>query len=234
MAFSEAQSSARRAVASRSARSLQAVGADIIVLRHRFVGAPHLLSSQLKIPVVTAGDGINEHPTQALLDMLTLRDNLGDLAGKTVSIVGDVKHSRVARSNCFALSKMGARVIVAGPGTLCPEALSALGVIVVSDVDEALAQSDAAMILRIQRERIGPTLLPSESEYRSLYGLNRERLARHPELLVLHPAPMNRGVEIDDEVADAGQSLIFNQMANGVFIRMSCLYEVALGAGVAS
>jgi aspartate carbamoyltransferase catalytic subunit len=155
--------------------------------------------------------------------------------GKTVAIVGDVKHSRVARSNCFALSKMGANVVVAGPGTLCPDSLSALGVSVAHTIDEALEVADAAMILRIQRERIGPAMLPSESEYRALYGLSRERLNRYPNLVVLHPAPMNRGVEIDDEVADAGQSVIFTQMSNGVFIRMSCIYEVATrsGTGVA-
>jgi aspartate carbamoyltransferase catalytic subunit len=227
LSFSEAQSSSRKGESLLdSARSLQAVGADAIVLRHRYVGAPHLLASELNVPVVNAGDGINEHPTQGLLDLLTLRDHLGDLKGKTVAIVGDVLHSRVARSNCFALTKLGARVVVAGPGTLCPDDLRALGVTVVHTIDDALAVADALMVLRIQRERIGRSMLPAESEYRRFYGLSRARLAAYPDLLVLHPAPMNRGVEIDDEVADAGQSAIFTQMQNGVFIRMSCLVEV--------
>ena len=227
LSFSEAQSSSRKGESLLdTARSLQAVGADAIVLRHRYVGAPHLLASELDVPVVNAGDGINEHPTQGLLDLLTLRDHFGDLSGKTVGIVGDVQHSRVARSNCFALSKLGAKVVVAGPGTLCPDALEALGVTVVHTIDDALPLVDALMVLRIQRERIGPSMLPAESEYRRLYGLSRERLSGYPDLLVLHPAPMNRGVEIDDEAADAGQSAIFTQMENGVFVRMSALVEV--------
>jgi aspartate carbamoyltransferase catalytic subunit len=184
----------------------------------------------LDVPVINAGDGINEHPTQALLDLLTLRDHFGEISGKTIAIVGDVQHSRVARSNCFALTKLGAKVVVAGPGTLCPDALGALGVSVLHTIDDALEVADALMVLRIQRERIGPSMLPAESEYRRIYGLSRARLAAHPDLLVLHPAPMNRGVEIDDEVADAGQSVIFTQMENGVFVRMSCLLEVLSNA----
>ncbi|TNE89149.1 MAG: aspartate carbamoyltransferase catalytic subunit [Deltaproteobacteria bacterium] len=204
-----------------TARTVVAAGADAIVIRHKQVGGAHFLASRLSVPVINAGDGIHEHPTQGLLDALTLRDALGTLEGKTVAIVGDIRHSRVARSNCFALPKLGARVLLAGPGTLCPPELAALGVEVRRNIDDVLDEADAIMLLRIQRERIGGALLPSIDEYRRFYGLDVERLQRRPELVVLHPAPMNRGVEVAHEVADSHQSHVFRQMENGVYVRMA-------------
>lgn len=212
-----------------TARTLKAVGVSTFVVRHKQVGAPHLLADRLGVPVINAGDGINEHPTQALLDALTLRDRLGDLSGRTIAIVGDVRHSRVARSNCYLLTRLGATVLMAGPGTLCPPDMEALGVEVVPELEHALARADAVMMLRIQRERLGVAMLPSDREYARLYGLTAERLAAaRPGTLVMHPAPMNRGVEITDDVADGGTSVVFDQVANGVAVRMACL-ERALG-----
>lgn len=211
-----------------TARTVVAAGSDAIVIRHKQVGGAHFLASRLGVPVINAGDGINEHPTQGLLDALTLRDALGGLEGKTVAIVGDIRHSRVARSNCHALPKLGARVLLAGPGTLCPPELEALGVEVRGGIDEVLEEADAIMLLRIQRERIGGAVLPSTDEYRRFYGLDAARLLRHPELVILHPAPMNRGVEVAHEVADSPQSHVFRQMENGVFVRMA-VFRRALG-----
>lgn len=214
-----------------TARTLRSIGAEAFVLRHRRVGAPHLLAQRLGAPVINAGDGIDEHPTQALLDALTLRDRLGDLAGCTVAIVGDVRHSRVARSNCFLLTRLGARVLMAGPGTLCPPGMEALGIEVVPSVDDAVRQADAVMMLRIQRERLGQAMLPSDREYASLFGLDADRLARaRPGTLVMHPAPMNRGVEITDDVADGAASVVFDQVANGVAVRMACIERALEGA----
>ncbi len=214
-----------------TARTLKSVGAEAFVLRHKKVGAPHLLARRLGAPVVNAGDGIDEHPTQALLDALTLRDRLGDLSGRTVAIVGDVRHSRVARSNCFLLTRLGARVLMAGPGTLCPPGMDALGVEVVPSLDHALREADAVMMLRIQRERLGEAMLPSDREYARFFGLSSERLAAaRPEVLVMHPAPMNRGVEITDDVADGDASVVFDQVANGVAVRMAVI-ERAMGGG---
>lgn len=213
-----------------TARVLKSIGADLFVIRHPGCGAPHQLASRLDIPLVNAGDGINEHPTQALLDALTLRDHFSTLKGITVAIVGDIMHSRVARSNCFALKKLGARVLVAGPGTLCPDRMGALGVDVRHTIDDVVDEADAIMMLRIQRERIGGSSLPSDAEYGRLYGMNQSRLERLREgAIVMHPAPMNRGVEINDEVADGTSSVVFRQAANGVFVRMAAL-RYALGA----
>jgi len=214
-----------------TARVLESIGADLFVIRHGGCGAPHQLAGRLDIPLINAGDGINEHPTQALLDALTLRDHFGRLEGLTVAIVGDIAHSRVARSNCFALRRMGAKVLVAGPGTLCPARMSALGVEVRHTIDEVVDDADAIMMLRIQRERLGGASLPSNEEYMRLYGMNQRRLGRlRPGAIVMHPAPMNRGVEIHDDVADGASSVVFRQAANGVFVRMAAL-RYALGAG---
>jgi aspartate carbamoyltransferase catalytic subunit len=227
LAFTPANSSTKKGESLRdTAITLQAVGADAIVLRHRYGGAARRLSRWLDIPIVNAGDGINEHPTQALLDALTLRDRLGDLQGKTLGIVGDVRHSRVARSNSFGLPKLGMKVLMSGPGSLCPPEMASLGVEVCSTIDEVLERVDAVMVLRVQRERIGPSMIPSEKEYRRVFGLTSSRLARHPKLVVMHPGPMNRGVEIDDAVADAPQSTFREQMHNGVYVRMATLMEV--------
>jgi len=210
-----------------TAKTLKAIGVDAFVIRHKRVGAAHLLAERIGVPVVNAGDGINEHPTQALLDALTLRDRLGTLKGATIGIVGDVRHSRVARSNCFLLNKLGAKVLMCGPGTLCPSSMDALGVTVCSSVDEVVASADAVMMLRIQRERLGRAMLPSEREYSEIYGLDESRLSgARATTLVLHPAPMNRGVEIDDAAADGESSMIFHQVQNGVAVRMAVLSSV--------
>ncbi len=227
LAFSAASSSTTKGESlADTTRVLASIGADAVVIRHAAVGAPHRLEKVLSIPVINAGDGINEHPTQALLDLLTLRDHLGCLEGKTVAIVGDLRHSRVARSNCFGLTALGARVLLAGPGTLCPPELEGLGAERCHTLDDVLPHADAVMMLRIQRERAGPGTLPSDAEYRRFWGLTGARAARlRAGAVVMHPAPMNRGVEIDDEVADGPRSVIFEQMANGVFVRMAALME---------
>ncbi len=231
MVFSDAHSSTTKGESLLdTARTLRSIGVDAFVLRHGQVGAPHLLARRLGVPVINAGDGINEHPTQALLDALTLRDHLGGLAGRTIAIVGDVRHSRVARSNAFCLTRLGATVLMAGPGTLCPPGMAALGVEVVDDLDSALRRADAVMMLRIQRERLGRAMLPSDREYAALYGLSASRLsAARPGTLVMHPAPMNRGVEITDDVADGGASVVFDQVSNGVAVRMACLERALAG-----
>ena len=207
-----------------TARVLQAVGAEAVVVRHKTVGAPHLLSQFLGVPVINAGDGIHEHPTQALLDLMTLQDRFADLSSVHVGIVGDVLHSRVARSNILGLRALGARVSVCGPRTLCSADMATLGAEVVDDIDALLPELDAVMMLRIQRERLGGSSVASESEYRRFWGLTEARANLLPEHgVVLHPAPMNRGVEIDDGVADGPRSVIFDQMENGVFARMAVL-----------
>ena len=210
-----------------TARVLERVGADALVLRHKGVGAPTQLAEALGIPVINAGDGINEHPTQGLLDLLTIRDHFPDFNGLTVGIVGDVLHSRVARSATFGLKKLGARVLFAGPGTLCSPQLTSLGAEVRHTIDEVVEEVDVLMMLRIQRERLGASMLASEREYRHFWGLTASRASRmRDHAIVLHPAPMNRGVEIDDDVADGPRSRIFSQMANGVYARMAVLLDV--------
>jgi aspartate carbamoyltransferase catalytic subunit len=214
-----------------TAATLAAIGVDAFVIRHKKVGAPALLVRALGVPVVNAGDGMNEHPTQALLDALTLRDHLGSLDGRTIAIVGDVRHSRVARSNCYGLTSLGARVVLCGPRTLCPPGMAALGVDVSADFDSVLTRADAVMMLRVQRERLAPGMLPSNREYARMYGLNDERLARlAPHVPVLHPGPSNRGVEISDAAHDGSRSLIRRQVTNGVAIRMAAL-EMVMGGG---
>jgi aspartate carbamoyltransferase catalytic subunit len=202
-----------------TARTLGAMGPDALVLRHRQNGAADEVAALVDCPVVNAGDGTNEHPTQALLDSLTLQQHFGSLDGRTVAIVGDIRHSRVARSNVALLPRLGATVRVAGPPSLLPEDMTALS------IDEAITGADAVMMLRVQRERMNEELGDAPGEYLSSYGLTRERLAlAKPNAVVLHPGPMNRGVEIADEVADlADRSLILRQVANGVAVRMAVL-----------
>ncbi len=213
-----------------SARLMREVGVSAVVLRHRTERAPHDLARELGVPVINAGDGTHEHPTQALLDLLTMRDALGGLEGRRVAIVGDVQHSRVARSNIFGLKTMGAEVCVVGPSALCPDALESLGVTVRRDLDAVVQEVDVMMMLRIQRERIEGSVVPSTEVYRAQYGLTEERADRmRPHAVVLHPAPMNRGVEIDDAVADGPRSRIFQQMRNGVFVRMACVMRAVTG-----
>jgi aspartate carbamoyltransferase catalytic subunit len=196
-----------------------------MVIRHPHSGVPWQLARAFPWPVINAGDGINEHPSQALLDMLTLRDHLGGLEGRTIAIVGDVLHSRVARSNIFGLRTMGARVLLAGPGTICPPSLAALGVELRHRIDEALEEAEAIMMLRVQRERLGPGMMASPREYARFYGLDLDKLGRaRPDLKVLHPGPINRGVELSPEVADGPQSLVLEQVTNGLAVRMALLH----------
>jgi len=214
-----------------TARTIFAMQPDAVVVRHAYAGAPHLLARSFPWSVVNAGDGINEHPSQALLDMLTMQDRLGSIAGRTVAIVGDVQHSRVARSNIFGLSTMGARVLVAGPGTMCRRDLAALPVTVRHTIDDVVAEADVIMMLRIQHERLGRAVLPSQREYAAFYGLDIDRLRRaRPDVVVMHPGPINRGVEIGADVADGPQSVILDQVTNGIAVRMALLYRL-LGHG---
>ena len=198
---------------------------DLIVIRHGSPGVPHFLARHLKAGVVNAGDGAHEHPTQALLDALTIRQRLGKLEGLRIVICGDIAHSRVVRSNIWLLTKMGAKVVICGPPTLLPDRIEAMGVEVTTDFDAALEGADVVMMLRMQLERQGKSLFPSTREYFRLYGLDAKRLARaKPGAIVMHPGPMNRGVEIASDIADSERSVILDQVANGVAVRMAVLY----------
>jgi len=213
-----------------TARNLEAMRIDMVVIRHGASGAARFLADRIESNVINAGDGTHEHPTQGLLDLLTLRDNLGDLTGRRVCIVGDVLHSRVARSNIWGLQKLGAEVAVCGPRTLLPWAIGEFGVRVFSRIEEAIEWAEALNILRLQLERMTAGYIPSLREYNRVFGVSRERLARAPrDILILHPGPMNRGVEIDSDVADGPHSVILNQVTNGVAIRMAVLYLLAGG-----
>jgi aspartate carbamoyltransferase catalytic subunit len=206
-----------------TARNLEAMHPDMIVIRHASSGAPHFLAQHCKSAIVNAGDGFHEHPTQALLDALTLRQRKGRLKGLRVAIVGDILHSRVARSNLFLLRTVGADVILCGPPTLIPVGIDALAP-VTHRIEEAVEGADAVMMLRIQRERMQGGYLPSTREFFQRYGLTRERLSRaKKDALVLHPGPMNRGVEIASDVADGPDSVILEQVTNGVAVRMAVL-----------
>ena len=208
-----------------TAKNLQAMSPDLIVIRHGCPGVPHFLARRLKAGVVNAGDGAHEHPTQALLDALTIRQRLGRLEGLKVAICGDIAHSRVVRSNIWLLNKMGAQVTICGPPTLLPTRIDEMGVAVTTDFDDALEGADVVMMLRMQLERQGRSLFPSVREYFRLYGLDRKRLERaKPTAIVMHPGPMNRGVEIASEIADSDRAVILEQVANGVAVRMAVLY----------
>ena len=207
-----------------TARTIEAMGVEFIVVRHGSAGAAKLVADTVSCAVINAGDGAHEHPTQALLDCYTMRKHLGDLAGKHVAIVGDIAHSRVARSNLLALQKLGATVTLVGPPTLLPRGLARLGANLSHSLDEVLPSVDVVNMLRIQFERIGSAQFPSVREYTSLYGLTQDRLNRcKDDILVMHPGPMNRGVEIDSSVADGDRNVIIEQVANGVTIRMAVL-----------
>lgn len=208
-----------------TARNLEAMNPDVIVLRHSAAGAPHLLARHVQAAVINAGDGMHEHPTQALLDLLTIKDKKGTISGQTVAIIGDIAHSRVARSNIWALTKMGARVLVAGPTTMIPHDLDKLGVEVFYRPEDVIPKADVIMMLRIQLERQGQMLLPSLREYARVFGLNEEKLSQaKPDVLIMHPGPINRGVEISPAVADGPYSVILDQVNNGVAVRMALLY----------
>ena len=211
-----------------TAVTLNAMRPDLIVVRHNQAGAVHLLARKVDCAVVNAGDGAHEHPTQALLDALTIRRNKGRIEGLVVAICGDVTHSRVARSNILALSALGARVRVVGPSTLLPSGIDRLGVEVHRDMKTGLKDADIVMMLRLQRERMDGAFIPSAREYYRFFGLDRERLKlAKPDALVMHPGPMNRGVEIDSAVADGPQSLIQEQVEMGVAVRMAVLEALA-------
>lgn len=210
-----------------TARNLEAMGVDIVVIRHSAGGAPHLLSRSIKACVINAGDGFHEHPTQALLDAYTIRQIKGSLEGLKIGIVGDIAHSRVARSNIHALTKLGAEVILVGPPTLMPAQVQNLPVQVSYSLDAVIDKLDVINMLRIQFERLGGNLFPSVREYSHFYGLTVERLKKaKPDILVMHPGPLNRGLEIESEVADGPNSVILRQVSNGLAIRMAVLFLV--------
>jgi aspartate carbamoyltransferase catalytic subunit len=214
-----------------TARNLEAMRIDMVVIRHGSSGAARFLAERIASNVINAGDGKHEHPTQGLLDLLTLRDHFGTLEGIKVCIVGDVLHSRVARSNIWGLRKLGAEVAVCGPATLLPRDVHELGVTVFRRVEEAIEWSDALNILRLQLERMKGGFVPSLREYNRVFGVSQERLDRvGRDILILHPGPMNRGVEIDSAVADGPNSVILQQVTNGVAVRMAVLYLLAGGA----
>lgn len=216
-----------------TARTLEAMGVDAVVIRHSASGAPHLLARHLSASIINAGDGQHEHPTQALLDMFTIREKKGHLDNLEVAIIGDITYSRVARSNIWGLTKMGARVKVFGPPTLIPPEIERMGVHVCSSFDEAVEGSDVINVLRIQRERQGAALFPSLKEYSMEYGVSARRLARAKEdVLILHPGPVNRGIEITPEVMDSGRAVITEQVTNGVAVRMALLYLLTQGGNV--
>jgi len=209
-------------------RNLEALKVDILVIRHAAAGVPHLVARQATSSVINAGDGAHEHPTQALLDLFTIREKKGRIDGLNVSIVGDIMHSRVARSNIWGLTKLGARVTVCGPPTLMPVAIEQCGVRVTYQLADAINDADVLMLLRIQHERQEASLIPSLREYRLRYGIDKERLAHaKPGLLVMHPGPVNRGVELDSSVADGPFSVILDQVTNGLAVRMAVLYLVS-------
>ncbi|MFW6192029.1 MAG: aspartate carbamoyltransferase catalytic subunit [Gemmatimonadota bacterium] len=213
-----------------TARNLEAMRIDMVVMRHGSSGAAQFLAERIPSNVINAGDGQHEHPTQALLDLLTLRDNFGRLEGLRVCIVGDILHSRVARSNIWGLLATGAEVAVCGPGTLIPLRVEDLGIQVFTSVEEAVEWADALYVLRLQLERMEAGFVPSLREYNRFFGVTSERLERaSDDLLVLHPGPMNRGVEIDSDVADGPRSVILPQVTNGVAVRMAVLYLLAGG-----
>ena len=213
-----------------TARNLESMRIDMVVIRHGSSGAARFLAERIKSNVVNAGDGKHEHPTQALLDMLTLRDKFGKIEGLKVCICGDILHSRVARSNIWGLTKLGAEVAVCGPKSLMPRGIEDLGVTVFRRIEDAIQWADTLNVLRLQLERMNAGFIPSLREYYRVYGITDERLQRAPkDLVILHPGPMNRGVEIDSRVADGPHSVILHQVTNGVAVRMAVLYLLAGG-----
>ncbi len=214
-----------------TAQNIEAMKVDLVVLRHRSPGAAHFLTRWVRAGIINAGDGAHEHPTQALLDMLTMADLFETFEGLAVSIIGDIAHSRVARSNIFGLKALGAEVTCCGPRTMLPVALDEMGVRVTDRLDEALEGCDVAMALRIQRERQSALLFPSLREYHARFGITRAHLRRHPDLIVMHPGPVNRGVELESEVVDHERAVILDQVTNGVAARMAVLYLLSGAAG---
>lgn len=226
IAFDAASSSTSKGETLRdTAQNIQALSADLIVIRHSASGSPLYLSRVLDIPVVNAGDGAHEHPTQALLDVFTMQEKLGSVKGRKIVILGDILFSRVARSNIHALTKLGANVTIVGPSTLVPHWFESLHVAVSHDLRSALADADVVMLLRIQHERQASSHFPSLGEYTSMFGLNQTRAGWiKPDALIMHPGPINRGVEIDSALADSPRSVILEQVTNGIAVRMAALY----------
>ncbi|HAH20683.1 MAG: aspartate carbamoyltransferase [Omnitrophica WOR_2 bacterium GWF2_43_52] len=209
-------------------KNIQALKADIIVMRHNYSGAPTLLARNVDISVINAGDGWHEHPTQALLDIFTLKEKLGTIEGLKVSIIGDISHSRVARSNIWGLTKLGAKVSVCAPKMLIPQAIERMGVTVTHDVDEALQEADAVNVLRMQFERDNQNAFPKQLEYFKNFGITEERLIKAKKnIVVMHPGPINRGIEISSAVADGKHSVILEQVTNGIAVRMAVLFLAA-------
>lgn len=214
-----------------TAKNLEAMNPDLVVIRHSSSGAPHLIARYIKAGVINAGDGTNEHPTQALLDLYTIWEKKGRIEGLEVCIIGDIQHSRVARSNILALTKMGAMVTVSGPPTMLPPYFRDMGVEIVHDPREAIKNKDVVMVLRIQLERQGGQLIPSLREYSRFFGISSQDLTRAKEdVILMHPGPINRGVELDPEAADGPKSVILEQVTNGVAVRMAILYLLIGGA----
>ena len=214
-----------------TARNLEAMRIDMVVIRHGASGAAQFLGQRIRSNVINAGDGKHEHPTQGLLDLLTLRDKFGKIAGLKVAIVGDVMHSRVARSNIWGLTKLGAEVAVCGPASLLPRNVQQMGVTILPRIEDAIQWADALNVLRLQLERMQGGFIPSLREYNRVFGVTTERLGKAPkDLVILHPGPMNRGVEIDSDVADGPHSVILPQVTNGVAVRMAVLYLLAGGS----
>jgi aspartate carbamoyltransferase catalytic subunit len=216
-----------------TAKNLEAMNPDIIVIRHSAAGAPHILAGLLRQSIINAGDGAHEHPTQALLDMMTIRSKKGRIAGLHVAIVGDIAHSRVARSNIHGLSKMGAHVSIAGPATMIPRDVEKMGVRSFTRIEEAIRDADIIMMLRIQTERECQSIFPSLREYAQFFSLNRQNIdLASKEVLIMHPGPINRGVEISPEIADDPRSIILDQVTNGVAVRMALLYLLTGGSNL--
>jgi aspartate carbamoyltransferase catalytic subunit len=214
-----------------TARNLESMNPDIIVIRHSAAGAPHILARVLKQSIINAGDGAHEHPTQALLDMMTIKSKKGAIAGLKVAILGDIAHSRVARSNIHGLTKMGARVFLAGPATMMPYGMEKMGVTVAGRIEEAIEDADVVMALRIQTEREKQCIFPSLREYAAHFSLNKRNIGlARKDVMIMHPGPVNRGVEISPDLADSASSVILEQVTNGVAVRMALLYLLA-GSG---
>ncbi|MBE0426029.1 MAG: aspartate carbamoyltransferase catalytic subunit [Nitrospirae bacterium] len=211
-----------------TALTVQALGADFVIIRHSSSGVPHLLAKKLKASVINAGDGINEHPTQALLDAFTIKEKKGNIEGLKIAIVGDITHSRVAKSNIYSLIKLGANVRLIGPPTLIPKEMVTLGVEIFHNMEEGLKNVDVLIMLRIQMERQGKGFFPSTEEYARNWGLSLERLSlAKDDAIVMHPGPMNRGIEIVSEIADGPRSVILDQVTNGIAVRMAVMYLLA-------
>lgn len=211
-------------------KNLEAMNADIIVVRHTASGAPHLIAKRLRASVINAGDGMHAHPTQSLLDLMTVREKKGRIEGLNISIIGDIMHSRVARSNIVGFTKMGASVTLAGPPTMMPKGIETLGARLVYNLEDAICDADVVMMLRIQKERQKQFLMSTEREYARVFGLNLEKMKKaKPDVLIMHPGPINRGLEMSSDIADGPFSVILDQVTNGVAVRMALLYLTAGG-----